>query len=191
MAGEPLQFDPGSKSVYSNFGYCLLGRVIERVSGRTYVNCVRPQILAPLAVRSMALARSLPRDRNPREPFYSDPGLGRNVVEPDSPRPVPAPDGTFYIEAMDAHGGLIASAPDVARFLNAYDVDGMPVAGRKAAGSFFGSLPGTFTLGLRRADGVVIVALFNQRTDPSGLDYYQIREILGKAADGVDHWPGR
>ena len=32
IAGQPLQFDPGSKSTYSNFGYCLLGRIIEKVS---------------------------------------------------------------------------------------------------------------------------------------------------------------
>lgn len=31
-----LDFDPGSRQVYSNLGYCLLGKVIERVSGRSY-----------------------------------------------------------------------------------------------------------------------------------------------------------
>ena len=33
MAGQPLQFEPGTDRAYSNFGYCLLGRVIERVTG--------------------------------------------------------------------------------------------------------------------------------------------------------------
>src|SRR5438876_11825879 len=28
MTGQPLQFAPGSRTVYSNFGYCVLGRVI-------------------------------------------------------------------------------------------------------------------------------------------------------------------
>src|SRR5216684_4420779 len=27
MMGKPLDFDPGTRSVYSNFGYCILGRV--------------------------------------------------------------------------------------------------------------------------------------------------------------------
>jgi len=30
MLVEPLQFDPGARVVYSNFGYCVLGRVIEK-----------------------------------------------------------------------------------------------------------------------------------------------------------------
>src|SRR5580700_8452025 len=36
MLGKPLQFDPGSEYHYGNFGYCLLGRVIEKVSGLSY-----------------------------------------------------------------------------------------------------------------------------------------------------------
>jgi N-acyl-D-amino-acid deacylase len=33
MLTQPLDFDPGSKYAYSNFGYCLVGRVFEHVSG--------------------------------------------------------------------------------------------------------------------------------------------------------------
>ena len=33
MLGQPLDFDPGAQYAYSNFGYCLLGRVIEKVIG--------------------------------------------------------------------------------------------------------------------------------------------------------------
>ena len=34
MLGQPLDFDPGTRHAYSNFGYCLLGRVIEQISGQ-------------------------------------------------------------------------------------------------------------------------------------------------------------
>jgi CubicO group peptidase (beta-lactamase class C family) len=190
MAGEPLQFDPGTRTAYSNFGFILLGRVIERVSGRTYGDYVRQEILAPVGVRGVELGRTLPADRNPREPFYADPGKGRDVMHPASRQRVPTPDGTFYLEAMDANGGLIAPAADYARFLWAYGVNGR-AAKKGGAGVFFGSLPGTFTMGLRRADGVVVVALFNQRTDPSDRDYHDIRPLLERTADGIRHWPGR
>src|SRR5207253_9317336 len=36
MMGKPLQFNPGSDYSYSNFGYSLLGRVIETITGQPY-----------------------------------------------------------------------------------------------------------------------------------------------------------
>jgi formylglycine-generating enzyme required for sulfatase activity/CubicO group peptidase (beta-lactamase class C family)/tRNA A-37 threonylcarbamoyl transferase component Bud32 len=181
MAGEPLQFDPGTKTVYSNFGFCLLGRVIEKVSGRPYVDFVREQLAAPVRAK-VELAHSLPGDRNPREPFYWDPGTGRNVIQPESTDPVPLPDGGFAIEAMEAHGGLLASAADYARLFRR--------AGPKAGeATYYGSLPGTFTLVRRRANGVVMVALFNQRTSAEGLSFMHIRQLLDRVADQVKEWP--
>lgn len=195
MVGQPLQFPPGSRSCYSNFGYCVLGRVIEKATGQSYVDYVQEAILKPLDLRSIELGRSLPADRNPREPFYSDPHKGRNVLRPKSKQPVPEPDGTFYLEAMDAHGGLIASSPDLVKFLQAYWISGEPrQPGQRASFNFFGSLPGTFTMVLQRKDGLNIAALFNQRTDPSGRDYAAIKEYLNEAADRTwekENGPGR
>jgi N-acyl-D-amino-acid deacylase len=34
---------------------------------------------------------------------------------------VPAPYGTWYIEAMDSHGGWVASAPDLVRFASSFN----------------------------------------------------------------------
>jgi N-acyl-D-amino-acid deacylase len=192
MAGQPLQFDPGSRSCYSNFGYCVLGRVIEKVTGRPYVDYVRTELLAPLSITSIELGHSLPAKRNRREPFYCDPGRGRSLFQLDSTARIPAPDGAFYLEAMDAHGGLIGSAADVARFYSAYWINGEPrKKGQTFKGTFFGSLPGTWTMAHQRADGVVIVALFNQRKDPSGLSYNEIRDVMDRTADGIRNWPTR
>jgi len=52
-----------------------------------------------------------------------------------------------------------------------------------------GSLPGTSTLLVRRHDGLNWAALFNQRTDPSGLSYGDIDPALHRAADVVKEWP--
>jgi N-acyl-D-amino-acid deacylase len=188
MAGQPLQFDPGSKSVYSNFGYCVLGRVVEKASGKSYVSYLQDSILAPLGVKSIELGHSLVKERDPHEPCYLDPGTGVSVF--DSKKEVPAPDGTFYLEAMDSHGGLIASAPDLVRFGAAYWISGEPRKPKdRAEYTFFGSLPGTHSMLWQRADGIVIAALFNQRTDPSRRDYDKIQEMMTKAADGVKKWP--
>jgi N-acyl-D-amino-acid deacylase len=189
MAGQPLQFDPGSKTVYSNFGYCVLGRVIEKVSGKSYIDYVRAEVLAPAGITHIALGRTLPTDRDPKEPVYLAEGKGPNVMRPGRPELVPAPDGTFHLEAMDAHGGLIGPADEVVRFLRAYRIDGRPVGDKPAPGVLFGSLPGTFTMLYQRADGVAVAALFNQRDDPDGHDPQEIRRLIDQAADGVKEWP--
>lgn len=191
MLGQPLQFDPGTETQYSNFGYCVLGRVIEKVTGTTYIDYIRHALLGPLDIRSVELGRTLPRDRNPKEPFYSDPGTGRNVMQPDGKEEVAAPDGGFHLEAMDSHGGLIGSAPDLVRFLDAYWLTGEPRSAKgKPPHLAFGSLPGTFTMLLQRRDGVNVAVLFNQRTDPSGLEYSAIRARIANAAEAVERWPG-
>ena len=43
-----LQFKPGTKGLYTNFGYLLLGALIETVSGLDYQGYVRQRILKPL-----------------------------------------------------------------------------------------------------------------------------------------------
>jgi CubicO group peptidase (beta-lactamase class C family) len=47
---KPLDFPPGSRWSYSNSGYALLGYVIDRITGDTYANFVRRQILEPLGL---------------------------------------------------------------------------------------------------------------------------------------------
>ncbi len=46
----PLDFNPGSRSSYSNSGYYLLGMIIERVSGETYADYMATHVLAPIGL---------------------------------------------------------------------------------------------------------------------------------------------
>ncbi len=48
--GQPLDFEPGKKYAYSNFGFCILGRVIEKISGRSYDDFVREQVLSKAGI---------------------------------------------------------------------------------------------------------------------------------------------
>jgi CubicO group peptidase (beta-lactamase class C family) len=45
-----LEFDPGSRVAYSNYGFVLLGVLVERASGQSYYEYVRDHIYAPAAM---------------------------------------------------------------------------------------------------------------------------------------------
>ena len=151
-------------------------------------------------------------------------------VFPGMPGKVPWPYGGFNLEAMDAHGGWLASAVDLARFAAALrdaakcpllkaetwrELHAAPPApvSRQPDGSlqatFYacgwstrpvghplrganywhtGSLPGTYTLLVRRWDGLAWAALFNQRSKDRKLDG-EIDPALHRAADAVKEWP--
>jgi N-acyl-D-amino-acid deacylase len=122
MLGQPLDFDPGQRFAYSNLGYCVLGRVIEQIAGQPYEQFVRANVLGPLGIAHARIGASL----DGRQPlaevrYYMADGSQGNSVFPKGPAKVPWPYGGFHLEAMDAHGGWIASAVDLARFAAALD----------------------------------------------------------------------
>ena len=123
MLGRPLDFDPGTRHVYSNFGYLLLGRVIETVSGTTYEDYVRREVLAPLGAGGMRLGRALPQDRTAGEVMYHDTRkrVGPCLYPPRLRETVPLPDGADNFEVYEAHGGWVASAVDLLRFARGFD----------------------------------------------------------------------
>jgi len=58
-ARAPL-FEPGSKDAYSNYGFLLLGNIIEKVSGVSYYDYVAEHVFAPAGMTNTA---SLPEDQ--------------------------------------------------------------------------------------------------------------------------------
>ena len=123
MLGRPLDFDPSARYAYSNLGYLLLGRAIETATGAGYEAFVRDEVLGPLGVTRPRLARALPEDRPKDEVAYADGrgGKGRCLYPPRRGRVVPRPDGADNVEAYTAHGGWVASAPDLVKFACAFD----------------------------------------------------------------------
>jgi D-alanyl-D-alanine carboxypeptidase len=47
FAQRPLLFEPGSRWTYSNYGFILLGAIIETVSGQSYYDYVRDHVYRP------------------------------------------------------------------------------------------------------------------------------------------------
>ncbi len=108
LDNQPQVADPGTKWAYSNFGYCLLGRIIEKVTGQSYAAFVNQAVLNSSGATRMALAGSNATQRADTEAMYF--ALNDN------------PYG-MRIDRMDAHGGWIAHPADILRFL--FRVDGL------------------------------------------------------------------
>jgi N-acyl-D-amino-acid deacylase len=143
--GNPLDFDPGSAYAYSNFGYCVLGRIIEAVSEKPYEKFMPKEILAPLGIHGMRLGKNLLRDRAPGEVKYYDGRhrTGRAISGPKIGQEAPLPYGVECIETMDANGGWIASAVDLVRFAAALDdPKRCPVLSEDSIGTMLAPPPG-------------------------------------------------
>jgi CubicO group peptidase (beta-lactamase class C family) len=70
LENEPLTAEPGYHYAYSNFGYCLLGRIIERTTNQKYEQYIRDALLTPSAVPDMQIAGNTLEERAANEVKY-------------------------------------------------------------------------------------------------------------------------
>jgi CubicO group peptidase (beta-lactamase class C family) len=203
LANRPLDNAPGERFAYSNFGYCVLGRVIEQVTGQPYDAYVRQNILAPCGITDMQLAGNTYADRRPGEVVYYG-------LDGDNPYNVP-------VARMDSHGGWLATATDIMRF--AVRVDGLPtkpdilpanwittmttqsgVTGsdgyadgwyvdRAGTWSHNGYLTGSSSILVRTSDGYCWTALTNTGRGNTSTG---LADLMWSIRDQVDFWaPGQ
>jgi len=118
-----LDFTPNTDYAYSNIGYLILGEIIEEISGESYEEYLQNNIFSPIGICDMHIGKNLLQDKLEREVEYIGNGFttlscyGTGVS-------VPWEYGGFNVEAMDAHGGWVATAEDLVRLLVA--IDGFP-----------------------------------------------------------------
>lgn len=117
-----LNFAPGTSNNYSNVGYLVLGEVIEKKTGMSYENYVKQNIFAPLGIYDIRLGKNLLADKQEREGEYVNAFTTLSAY--GTGQFVPWQYGGWSVEAMDAHGGWIATARDLIKLLTA--VDGFP-----------------------------------------------------------------
>lgn len=99
LAHMPLTVVPGKSFAYSNFGYCILGRVIEKLTGQTYEQYVKETILKRCGIVDMQIAGNALNDRADNEvKYYGGDPYGMNIAR------------------MDAHGGWIGTPRDLTTF---------------------------------------------------------------------------
>jgi CubicO group peptidase (beta-lactamase class C family) len=198
LDNRPLDHVPGTNYDYSNFGYCILGRVIEKITGQTYEEAVKTLVLTPIGITDMTIGGNTLAQKLPKEVTY----YGQSGEDPYA----------YNISRMDSHGGWIATAADLARFL--VYIDKFPVrpdiltpstlnimytsstanaaygCGWGISGNNYfhtGSLPGTATEQGRLDNGFNFVILTNTRSWKTNFDN-DLDQIFWKAYAKKPTW---
>jgi CubicO group peptidase (beta-lactamase class C family) len=108
---RPLLFEPGSREQYSNTGYALLAAVIELVSGRTYDEFIRDNILAPLGLKQTGFLLPAFDSGRLAHGYKSGEDMGDILSKPH------AADGPYW--NLRGNGGMLSTVGDMAAFYRA------------------------------------------------------------------------
>ncbi|WP_343701551.1 serine hydrolase domain-containing protein [Chitinophaga sp.] len=201
LDNRPLSSAPGTTYLYSNVGYMILGRVIEKLTGQTYENYVKTNVLQPSGITAMDIGGSTLADRKTNEVVYYGQG-GQN------------PYGENFTR-RDANGGWIASPTDMMRLM--VHVDGLssvpdiltpaikdtmitPFFANQAyacgwnisaQGSWYhaGSFPGSSSFWMRRNDGMSGIALVNSRSTSSAFSNDLLQLVQRMLLSSTIAWP--
>ena len=101
--------EPGKHYSYSNFGYCLLVRVIERLSDKKYDQYTVDAVLTPCGITDMQIAGNTLAEKAMKEVKYYSQIPGKDPYD-------------LNVTRMDSHGGWIATPMDLLRFF--VNIDG-------------------------------------------------------------------
>ena len=194
----PLAYAPGTDSIYTNMDYCLLGLVLEQVTGRPWAEVVTGEVLIPAGMRNERVARTR-NDRLPHEAVHVTPAADELG-------------GGWFMEGLGPAGAWLGTAADLVRFLDRL-ADGTLVtpatlATMKAAptyndgtgwwglglrahdnGASFGhtgSLKNARGMEMHQADGTTWAILVNG-TFPDHAD--QLSALMARALAAAPAWP--
>jgi len=202
LANKAPQNDAGTVYEYSNFGYCILGRIVEKVTGQSYETYVRNNVLNKAGITRMVIAGNSLTERKPGEVVYY-------------------PSSAYNLNArrFDSHGGWIATPIDLMRFM--VRVDGLSTKSDiVGSGSYTtmttkpgikdkngndpnyafgwivgsgyqwhnGAMPGTLGLMARAPNGFGYSALVNTR--PGGDQFAgELKQMLDQIIAAISSWP--
>jgi CubicO group peptidase (beta-lactamase class C family) len=179
---RPNPATPGTLFDYTNVGYNLLGRIIEKVSGKTYINYLKEDILAPIGVTLTDIASKTEAEKKANEVAYYGQGADAQYVY------------NIAFPRRDADAGLISTASDLLKLVTATDgfttrpdilnaatlttyttpstvfpsyACGIGIWSAEHVWFDYGSLNGTRTGFMRHDNGMCVSLLLNSRVDPT------------------------
>ncbi|MFW5916465.1 MAG: serine hydrolase domain-containing protein [Bacteroidota bacterium] len=215
LSKRRLDFTPGTRSSYSNFGYALLGKVIEKISGMNYEFYVKSKILNPLGIYDMHMGHArLFKCFSNEVKYYSNSPYSTTFSSFHYRKQVPSFYGGINLQVLGAAGAWVASPAELLKFLG--HIDGFPKKkdilseqslrqmiqtgpGYKPIGWLStsydgiwkrsGTLAGTSALVKRCNNGFSWVMLINTSNN-KGHDFtHEMDEVMSSFIDEVDNWP--
>ena len=116
-----LDFTPGERFAYSNTGYCMLGKIIEAATGKSYAEYTSQNVLQPVIGKDFLSGKSLASMPGETQYFMFSGESNMRGAPGVSRWSVPTPYGSYSIENMDALGAWVATPSDVLKFFLAID----------------------------------------------------------------------
>jgi beta-glucosidase-like glycosyl hydrolase/CubicO group peptidase (beta-lactamase class C family) len=107
---EPLEYQPGTKTVYSDLGFIMLGEVLKLVTGKSLDQLARERIFVPLGMSkttfnpSKALAGGI-------APTENDTVFRKRLIQGQV-----HDENAFAMGGVAGHAGMFTTAPDLAAF---------------------------------------------------------------------------
>lgn len=211
-----LRFKPGKGYNYSNLGYVVLAKVIEKVTGKGYEDYVKSNILAPIGCYDMHIANNNSKDKYENEVKYYEPSNEVQFEDEDG-NLIPKSDGGNDVRLLGGAGGWVGSPAEILKFVAVIDghsgVKDMlsessirrmttssnegkaPIGWIKATnnGEWWrtGSMAGTSAMIKRQSNGYTWMLVTNTSSWKGTRFAHQINASMKQAVKKVKEWPQR
>src|SRR5215472_2687659 len=107
---EPLEYEPGTKEVYSDLGIILMAEIIERLTGRKLDDLVNTFIFSPLGMKD-SMYRPPKKLWPTIAPTEIDNNYRHRLIQGEV-----HDENAFAIGGVSGHAGVFSTAPDLAAF---------------------------------------------------------------------------
>jgi CubicO group peptidase (beta-lactamase class C family) len=107
---EPLDYEPGTKEVYSDLGIILMAEIIERLTGRTLDDLANSFIFSPLGMKD-SIYKPAKKLWPAIAPTEVDNNFRHRLIQGEV-----HDENAFAIGGVSGHAGVFSTAPDLAAF---------------------------------------------------------------------------
>ncbi|WP_040767548.1 serine hydrolase domain-containing protein [Sulfobacillus thermosulfidooxidans] len=123
IVNEPLSYEPGTRVVYSDLGFILLGALVEKISGQSLSEFCQQQIFEPLGMKHTRFLSSVGLLGAVGEENFA----ATEVVDKDPLVGIVHDENARAMGGVAGHAGLFSTAQDLSRYLAMWVGQGGPL----------------------------------------------------------------